>query len=498
MDSEVAHHHHHHGEHEHEHIPLDSTSNLHESSSINSSDLAPTDSFNGDLQPSSLPLASKHDDLLSAEIKRSIADNQVLVDEIASLRDAHSAMEHTRELLQRELHRSSDSTAVLSSEIASLEVEKRKCEDLAACMAREVHALHAEKMDLQAENGNIASDTKCLDVMAADTKEKSSLLARDLDEKQVAMAAAQTRVHMICFEVETLQLEKEEYSKEISLLDASNGTIDTHISQLREEETALSNEVDQILAAKALTEQKVSDAQAIIAALSTQISTLTESDEDMQNKLCEAKERLRHLEEQDKAMALREREMETSIVGIQSRMHMLKANFDTTEQAPEQEEKETGAALEVTHMQVAASERDLHVLELPSEVQETDVNMKQQHVQDLVCRIADMREEKKALACSNEELRAELRKTQELEAEKSVGVTEGIKKLEGTLNEAEERAHLLESREIELKCKLQDLTIVAKRKPRLAGLTTPLIISGGTIVALGLLVYLLHSNSKSK
>eukprot|EP00250_Pteridium_aquilinum_P013654 c21485_g1_i1 orf=411-1922(-) len=485
---------------------LDSSSNLHDpipSSFMDSSDLATTDSFNGDLHHNlSLPDFSESNNAdLAAEVERSIAENQVLVDEIASLRDAHADKEQAREFLQRELHGGCERAEALSAEVASLEVEKKRHEDMAMCMVQEVRALHAEKVDLLAENVKSASENKSLDALYAETREKFTLLAKDLEQKQVAMAAAHTRVHIICFEIEKLQLLKEEYHKEVSLLDASNSTIDEQSSHLREQGKALSSEIDHILAARALAEQKVSDARATIVALSMQISTLTENDEDMKNQLREAKERLGHLQEQDNAMALKETDMESRIVDLGSKLCTLRASLDTSRQALEQEtEAKAGQSTtqEVAHMKVTASDREIHILNPSLGMQETDISAKQQHVKDLQSRVLDLRKENEAMESSKEDLEAVLKTQEEPETEESNQMEENIKRLEGALNEAEERARVLELKERELKWEAQELMILVSRKQRLAGLTLPLVVSGGTIVALGLLVLILRSNSKSK
>ncbi|KAI5066700.1 hypothetical protein GOP47_0019324 [Adiantum capillus-veneris] len=469
-----------------------------DASSTNFSDPSPADSCHGDLHQNPPSDGSSEPTNVNAEIEGSIAANQDLVEEVASLRNALSEKEQTTCILQQELIETLRNGEAFSANIASLEAEKIEHASMAACLAQEVQAMRAQKIDLLDENSKIASGNQFLDAAHAELKQKLSLLAVDLEWKQTAMAAAQAQVYISCFDIESLQLENEEYSKEISMLHASNGTMNSQAVKLKEEGQVLLSELETMVSAKALVERKVSDLQATIAVLGGQLSSIIENEVDLQNQLYEAKARLHQLE--DEAITSREADVLAHIEDLESQLHALGADFDTTGHALSREADivDNTRALEVACMKKAGTESDLCTLRLSSDMQEGETDARRQHSQDLQRRVADLRIETQQLVRSNEDLEGMLKQQQETEMIVSSQLREDIKKLEGCLNEVEERAQSLHGKEEELKYKLQELTTSTNNKLRLGGLTTPLVISGGTIVVVGLVALFLHMKAKSK
>ncbi|MCO5550719.1 hypothetical protein L7F22_004209 [Adiantum nelumboides] len=429
----------------------------------------------------------------NAEIEESIAKNQHLVDEISSLRCALSDKKQEAGILQQKLIETLRRLQAFSTEISSLEVENKEHATMFACLAQEVQASHVEKIDLLDENARIALENQSSAAAHAEIKQKLSLLARDLERKQAAMEAVQDQVILTHFEMERLRFENEEYSKEISSLRVCNETINSQVFQLTEEEKVLKCELEDFGSAKGLAEQKVLALQASIASLGVQLSAFTEDEKHLLHQIFEAKARSQQLEDTDKAMASREADMVAHIRELQSQLHALRPGFDSTGGALDQEVKKIDNARTID-MIIAGNQSDLH---LSSDMQNGDIDARCQHLRELESRVADLQIETQVLAYSNKDLEASFMQQQETEMV-CTRLSENFKKLKGCLTEVEEQARCLQGKEVELEDKLQELIISVNKRSRLDGLTTPLVISGGTIVVIGLVALFLHMKAKSK
>ena len=138
------------------------------------------------------------------------------------------------------------------------------------------------------------------------------------------------------------------------------------------------------------------------------------------------------------------------------------------------------------------------------DVQENDERVEQEHhMHELENRISELFEQKARLETANADLHNAVLKLRcgvqnEEETQRLIRIKEDIKKLEGFLEEAKEKAMALANKEKGLKTKIQELSVIADgSKRRGVGFPSPLVISGSTIVIVGLLVLFWHSRSRS-